>query len=86
MTYNLLNWICWVAFVVVWILGAVYNHFKALNTVKRHVRYDWVIFAIVAWLAIHFVPLNYSTVAVFNVPWLQAFGAMLLLIFTAFTF
>lgn len=85
MTNHLIIWICWGAFVFAWILGFVYNYFRAPNAVKRHARYDWLIFAIIAWLVLHYVPAHYSTVAVFHATWLQGLGTLLLLVSTAFT-
>lgn len=85
MTYALLNWICWGAFIFVWLLGSIYNFFKAPNAVTRHARYDSIIFAIIAWLALHYVPHHYSHDTVFHVAWLQELGGILLLLSTTFT-
>lgn len=80
-----LNWICWGAFGLIWILGALYNSYKAPATTKRRARYDWLIFGILAWLVTHYVPHSYLTLATFHIPWLQIFGAILLIVSTLFT-
>ena len=43
MNFTHLNLICWVAFGLVWIVGSLYNFFKAPRTAKRRARYDWLI-------------------------------------------
>jgi protein-S-isoprenylcysteine O-methyltransferase Ste14 len=79
------NWICWGAFGLVWIFGALYNSYKAPSTIKRRARYDWLIFALLAWLVTHYVPHRYLAFATFQITWFQVIGAILLVVSTLFT-
>lgn len=80
-----LNWICWGAFGLVWIFGALYNSYKAPPTTERRARNDWLIFAVLAWLTTHYVPHRYLAFATFHIVWLQVVGAILLITSTLFT-
>ena len=80
-----LNWICWGAFGLMWIAGAVYNFFKAPDTVMRRARRDWLIFAALVGLGLHYIPHHLLAFTRFHVAWLQAFGAILLVASTLYT-
>jgi protein-S-isoprenylcysteine O-methyltransferase Ste14 len=80
-----LNGICWGAFGLVWIFGAFHNYYKAPSTTKQRARYDWLIFAGLAWLITHYVPHLYMASATFHLVWLQVAGSILLVVSTLFT-
>lgn len=84
MTFALVNLICWGAFGIVWILGAIYNYFKA-PTVKQK-RSDWYIF-VLAWfiLHLHFLPSRYFAFTKFHIYWVQIVGTVFLILSTVFT-
>lgn len=85
MNFSQLNLLCWVVFGLVWIIGALYNFFKAPRTAKRRARYDWLILGVVAWAGMHYLPHRYLVFAIFHVVWLQSIGALLLVVSTLYT-
>lgn len=84
MMYNLLIKFCWGAFLGVWLLGAVYNFLKAPKAIQHRARYDWLIYAVIAWFVIRYVPHGFR-IAMFQWPWVQGFGAIVLVLSTAYT-
>jgi protein-S-isoprenylcysteine O-methyltransferase Ste14 len=84
MTVRLLNEICWIAFVIIWVIGALYNSLNAPATKQRRFRFDWLIFAALFWLTMRF-PDHYFHLLSFHVSWLQWLGSVILVSFTAFT-
>jgi protein-S-isoprenylcysteine O-methyltransferase Ste14 len=80
-----LNSICWGVFILVWIVGAIYNAYKAPATLQKHFRYDWLIVAVVSWLIMHYVPHRYWAFMTAHMFWLQVCGAALLVVSTLFT-
>lgn len=85
MFFSFFNWLCWGLFGLVWILGAVYNSYKAPEAKQKLFRYDWLILAVLAWLISHYAPFYFRTLFRFNIPLLQWVGTAFLLLSTMFT-
>jgi len=85
MTIVLLNWICWGILAVVWVIGTIYDFYKAPSILKRRFRFDLVIAVLLVWLIVHYIPHHYWTFMTFRSSFLQVIGATLLVIFTFFT-
>jgi len=83
--FALINSICWIVFCLVWVLGAVYNSYKAPVAKQKRFSYDWLIFAGLYWLISHYVSLQHLTILRINISWLEWIGTALLLISTLFT-
>jgi len=78
--------LCWGLFCTVWLIGAIYNFFRAPRIQKRSRRlYPWVAgiaaFAIAKWL----FPQRFWPLLTFDTPWLRVIGSICLLLATAFT-
>jgi protein-S-isoprenylcysteine O-methyltransferase Ste14 len=84
MTIAHLNGICWGIFIIVWILGAVYNFFKAPTVTQRRFPYDGFIAAVLVWVIMRYTPHRYWTFITFHVPWLQVVGTALLIVSTLY--
>lgn len=80
-----LNWICWGIFVLVWMIGAIYNSYKAPATLQKYFRYDWLIATVLGWLILKYVPHHYWAFMTFHNSWLQVLGTALLVVSTLFT-
>jgi protein-S-isoprenylcysteine O-methyltransferase Ste14 len=90
MTIDLLNSLCWGVFIVVWILGSIYNLYKAPHTIHSRNPFDWIIFAAAFFLVTHLqiisrLPHDNLSFLTFRVYWLQAIGVLLLALSTVFT-
>lgn len=78
--------VCWGLFVLVWIVGAVYNFFKAPAVQKRSSSiYPWLIGGILIVMVWNFVPQRFWAFLTFETSWLRIIGIVLLLVSTAFT-
>lgn len=86
MTFSLFNLVCWYLFGLVWILGAIYNSYKAPKAKQKRFRYDWLILTGLVWIISHYAPFHGQTLLRFNIPLLQWIGTVLLLLSTLFTF
>jgi protein-S-isoprenylcysteine O-methyltransferase Ste14 len=84
MTVVQLNLICWGIFVLVWIIGAIYNFCKAPSVLQKRFRFDWVIL-VFFWFIIQYIPHRYHAFLTFHIYWLQVVGAVLLILSTLFT-
>ncbi len=78
--------LCWGLFCLVWLIGAIYNLWKAPAVQKRSgPLWGWmigiVLFALVEWL----IPHRFWTLLTFDTPWLRIIGIVCLLLSTAFT-
>lgn len=83
---------CWGLFLLVWVVGAIYNYFKAPPVQKRKVSLYWwpviILLFLLLWGATHLVPYSFHTFwqfLTFNAIWLKIVGAVCLLVSTAFT-
>lgn len=90
MTIERLNWICWGAFITVWILGAIYNSYKAPAMLQSRSRFDWIILAVGVFLIMHVqlissMPHRYLKWMAYHVIWLQVVGAAVLILSTMLT-
>ena len=61
-----------------WVLGAVYNSYKAPEAKQKRFSYDWLIFAGLYWLISHYVSLQSLTILRFNIFWLEWIGTALI--------
>lgn len=85
MLFPFFNWLCWGLFGLVWILGAVYNSYKAPEAKRKLFRYDWLILAVLAWLISHYAPLYFRALFRFKIALVQWGGTAFLLLSTMFT-
>lgn len=87
MNYTILLWLCWGAFGIVWIVGGIYNAFLGPR-VERRGSGSWRLWLIALFL---YWSVNRSnthfllTIFRFDIPWLAAIGAVLLIASTLFT-
>jgi protein-S-isoprenylcysteine O-methyltransferase Ste14 len=78
--------LCWGLFCLVWLIGAIYNLWKAPAVQKRSGPWGaWIIgivlFAGIVWL----IPHRFWSLLTFDTPWLRVIGIICLLLSTAFT-
>lgn len=79
------NLICWAAFGLAWILGAVYNLLKAPRARARRDGYDWLVLTILLGGGMHLIPNEYLHFAPFHLVWLKGAGLILLIVSTVYT-
>lgn len=84
MTITRLNWICWGIFIIVWILGAIYNFFNAPKVTQRRFPFDALIAAVLVTGVLRYTPHHYWTFITFHVPWLQVAATALLIVSTLY--
>jgi protein-S-isoprenylcysteine O-methyltransferase Ste14 len=89
---SLWNWVtigavafCWGLFIVVWVVGAIYNMFKAPRIQKSSIPYHWIVGIVLIGGALIFVPHHFWTLLRFNALWCQMLGLVILLCSTALT-
>ncbi len=78
--------LCWGLFCLAWLIGAIYNFWKAPAVQKRSGPFSlWmigiVLFAGVVWFISH----RFWSLLTFDTPWLRVIGIICLLLSTAFT-
>jgi len=78
--------LCWGLFCLVWLIGAIYNFWKAPAVQKRSgPLWVWMIgIALFAGVA-SFIPPRFWMLLTFDAPWLRIIGIICLLLSTAFT-
>jgi protein-S-isoprenylcysteine O-methyltransferase Ste14 len=78
--------LCWGLFCLVWLIGAIYNSWKAPAVQKRSgPLWGWMI-GIVLFVAVELlIPHRFWTLLTFDTPWLRIIGIICLLLSTAFT-
>lgn len=88
MNYTLIIWLCWGAFGLLWIGGAIYNAFWGPKIVQKNFqlwRY-WLIGALLMYLiSRHLIPRSVWIPFHLNIPWLQLLGVIILIACTLFT-
>lgn len=90
--YTGLLTLCWGGLGLLWIVGWIYNLWKAPGVQKRSTSLPiWILSIALVWGALLFLRqtivafLTFLTFLTFTVPWLQVVGAILLISATAFT-
>lgn len=79
-------WGCWGAFGVVWVVGAIYNHFHAPAVERRGNPVTvWMVGLVCALLIHYLVPDNVWRPLTVHAVWLELLGAALLVASTVFT-
>lgn len=78
--------VCWGAFVVVWIAGAVYNARRApVVRVRGGYGYAWVVGFGLAWVVFRLVPGSAWRSVTVHADWLRGLGMLVLVAATGFT-
>jgi len=78
--------LCWGLFCLVWLIGAIYNFWKAPAVQKRSGPLSfWIIGIVLFFVLERFIPHSFWTLFTFNTPWLRGIGIICLLLSTAFT-
>jgi protein-S-isoprenylcysteine O-methyltransferase Ste14 len=77
--------ICWGTFFFVWLIGAIYNHFKV--PVKRKKGLPTTVFPLILLLSliVKYIPVSFLVLITYDNIWLKILGSILLVIFTIFT-
>ena len=86
MIYAMINWVCWGAFVLMWLGGAVYNAINGPRVLRKKTGFwgSWAIGIVIVWCLVRYDPYLWAKLRL-NVPWLQIAGAVLLIVSTLFT-
>lgn len=78
--------ICWGLFCLVWIIGAIYNFWKAPAVQKRSgPLWMWIIGIVLFAVGESFIPYRFWTLLTFDTSWIRVIGIICLLLSTAFT-
>jgi protein-S-isoprenylcysteine O-methyltransferase Ste14 len=86
MNQIILNNICWGTFCLVWIIGAIYNHFKA-KTFRKKLNLRIIVLIGILSIALigQVIPEYYWNYLNYRAEWLTIVGELLLIISTIFT-
>lgn len=87
MSQYLLMVICWGAFFIVWLAGAIYNHYKIKVISRRQTNYIKILLLtiFVVWLIGKYIPNDYWKLLSYSGKWLKVTGSLLLICSTIFT-
>jgi protein-S-isoprenylcysteine O-methyltransferase Ste14 len=78
--------ICWGAFCLVWLVGAIYNAEKSPAVQRRSSPFSmWIVGLALYAVAVWFIPDNVWAHLSIDAPWLRVLGILCLLFSTAFT-
>jgi protein-S-isoprenylcysteine O-methyltransferase Ste14 len=87
MNFAKVNMICWGAFFLVWLIGAIYNSYKGPQVTKRTTNSWrlWLIGLVIVWILKRIVPYHIWFSLRWNMPILQIIGVIVLVAGTLFT-
>ncbi len=81
-------YLCWGAFIVAWVAGAIYNFWRAPGTIERRSWRSlvprWLLAALAAFVVLRLLPRGVWATLTFWNPDLALFGAALLIVSTLF--
>ena len=88
MSQYLLMVICWGTFFIVWLIGAIYNHYK-IRVISRQPNHNYIkillLTILLIWFIGRYIPNNYWKLLSYSGKWLKVTGSLLLICSTIFT-